>query len=374
MHILALNVGSSNLKYKLFAMPTEEVLAEGNIENNGGSEMAQAAQDAIAKCLPFGIGAIGHRIVHGGRLFSEPTVITKEVLLSLHGIEQFDPTHNPTEVLVIEVGLRLVPNAPAVAIFDTAFHKTLPRIASDYALPWEMSERMGLRRYGFHGISYQFTSKLLLKCLGREAMGTRLIICHLGSGASICAIRDGQSVDTSMGLTPLEGLVMGTRCGDIDPGLLLYLLRSQKMTPAQLDNLLNQQSGLKGISGRSSDERTLEDATANGDELAERALAMAAYRVRKYIGAYAAAMGGVDAIAFTGGIGEHSPSMRRRICDELGFLGVSLDSGRNESDDTKTPTLLSRDGGAVPVWRIPTDEELQVARETFHALSMGNHK
>ncbi len=371
MHILALNAGSSDLKYKLFGMPDEEVLAEGIVENSGSSSMTQSAEAAIEKCHPSGIDAIGHRIVHGGQHFVEPTRITPEALETLRTLQNLDPLHNPTEVAVIEVGIQRVPNAPAVAIFDTAFHRTLPDVAACYALPWEMSERLGLRRYGFHGISYRYVSERLLQCLGREAVGTRLIVCHLGSGASICAIRDGRSVDTSMGLTPLEGLVMGTRCGDVDPGLLLYLLRTQNMTVAQLDELLNHQSGMQGISGLSNDERNLEKAAASGDPRAELALAMSAYRVRKYIGAYAAAMGDVDAVAFTGGIGEHSAPMRERICRDLGFLGVTLDTARNQSAHSSTPTLVSLDGSPVPIWIIPTDEERQVVRETFLLLTAG---
>ena len=238
--------------------------------------------------------------------------------------------------------MQLLPSVPTVAVFDTAFHQSLPPVAASYALPHALSERLEIRRYGFHGTSYKYVSQRLLVRLGRAASGTKLIVCHLGNGASVCALRDGKSVDTSMGFTPLEGLIMGTRCGDIDAGLVLYLLRTQEITPAQLDTLLNQQSGLKGLGGHAGDVRLLESAAADGDPQAELALAAFAYRVRKYIGANAAALGGVDALAFTGGIGEHSVGMRARICDGLAFLGIALDPKRNAAAPA-TETLLSPD-------------------------------
>jgi len=249
-----------------------------------------------------------------------------------------------------------------VAVFDTAFHRTLPEEAWRYALPSDLADRLGLRRYGFHGISHRFVSGRLLDCLGRAPAGTRLITCHLGSGASVCALLGGASVDTSMGLTPLEGLVMGSRSGDLDPGLLLYLLRTQGMTAQQLDDLLNQDSGLKGLAGKS-DVRDLEQAAGAGDARAGMALEIFAYRVRKYLGAYAAALGGLDAVAFTGGIGERGAGMRARICRGLDFLGVTLDDERNWAATGGAPALISADGGPTPVWVIPTDEERQIARE-----------
>ncbi len=367
MKILTLNAGSSTLKYKLFQMPGETVLDEGTSDCSEGAGSAEAATEAIAHCRPLGVDAVGHRVVHGGARFSEPTRVTPEVLESLRALAPFDPLHNPTEIALLEACQRLLPDVPAVAVFDTAFHQTLPEVAWRYAIPRDLSERLNLRRYGFHGISHRYVSQRLLQCLGRGPEGSNLVTCHLGSGASVCAIKDGQSVDTSMGLTPLEGLVMGTRTGDIDPGLLLFLLRAQSMTPADLDDLLNYQSGLLGLSGRSGDVRTLEQAVRQGDERAEMALAVFAYRVRKYIGAYAAALGGMDALAFTGGIGEHSTAMRARICQGLEFLGVGLDIGRNEA--ARDETQMSTDSSPVPVWMIPTDEERQIARETAALLT-----
>lgn len=368
MNILALNAGSSTLKYRLFGMPAENVLADGALDHPGGEGIVEAAQAAIEQCRAQGIDAIGHRVVHGGPRFSEPTRITPEALDDLRALKALDPLHNPTETAMIAAGLRLLPDTPAVAIFDTAFHHTLPDVAARYALPVGLANRLHLRRYGFHGISYQYVSGRLLQCLGREAAGTRLVLCHLGSGASVCAARDGRSVDTSMGMTPLEGLVMGTRSGDVDPGLLLYLLRSHGMTPDQLDDLLNRQSGLKGLSERTGDVRELEQAATNGDARAALALDLFAYRVRKYLGAYAAALGGLDAVAFTGGIGEHSADMRARICQGLEFLGVRLDESRNQQAQGHDPVRIGANNTPVEVWMVPTDEERQIARETFSLL------
>jgi len=369
MNILALNVGSSSLKFRLFQITpdTEKVLTEGTLERLDATALLSAAQKAIAQCQPFGIDAVGHRVVQGGARFSEPTRVTPDVLRDLHGLEALDPLHNPTEVALIEAAERLLPDAPSVAVFDTAFHRTLPEVAWRYALPSDLSDRLGLRRYGFHGISHRYVSGRLLECLGRRAAGSRLITCHLGSGASVCAVWGGQSVDTSMGLTPLEGLVMGTRSGDVDPGLLLYLLRTQNMTPPQLDHLLNHDSGLKGMAGRN-DVRDLEQAAGEGDKRADMALEIFAYRVRKYLGAYAAALGGLDAIAFTGGIGEHAGKMRARICAGLDFLGLRLDDARNQAATGDAEAQISPDDGPTPVWVIPTDEERQIAREVAALL------
>ncbi len=369
MNILALNVGSSSLKFRLFHITpdAENVLTEGTVERLDANALLPAAQKAIEQCKPFGIDAVGHRVVQGGARFFEPTRVTSAVLRDLHGLEELDPLHNPTEVALIEAAQNLLPDAPSVAVFDTAFHRTLPEVAWRYALPSDLADRLGLRRYGFHGISHRYVSGRLLDCLGRLAAGTRLITCHLGSGASVCAVRDGQSVDTSMGLTPLEGLVMGTRSGDLDPGLLLYLLRTQGMTTGQLDDLLNHDSGLKGLAGRS-DVRDLEQAAGEGDKRADTALDIFAYRVRKYLGSYAAALGGLDAVAFTGGIGEHAGGIRARICQGLDFLGVALDAGRNGAATGGAAAQISTDDGPAQVWVIPTDEERQIAREVAALL------
>ena len=369
MNILALNAGSSSLKFRLFRMDgkVEEVLTEGEAERVDGGTLLPAAEKAVEQCKPFGIDAVGHRLVHGGPN-TKPLLITPGALEELKKLRPLDPLHNPAEVGLIEVAQRLLPGVPNVAVFDTAFHQTLPEVAYTYALPRDLSARLGLRRYGFHGLSHQFVSGRLLECLDIDAEGTRLVTCHLGSGASVCALLNGQSVDTSMGMTPLEGLVMGTRSGDVDPGLLLYLLREQQMTPAQLDDLLNTQSGLQGVSGLSADVRDLE-AAAEGNAAADLALALFAYRVRKYLGAYAAALGGLDAVAFTGGIGERSAFLRARICAGLEFFGLHLSAELNQNANGKSAVRLSPAGSAVSVWVIPTDEERQIAREVAGVLS-----
>ena len=369
MNILALNVGSSSLKFRLFQiMPDgEKVLTEGTLERLDANALPDAVQKVIEQCKPFGIDAVGHRVVQGGARFFEPTRVTPAVLQDLRGLKELDPLHNPTEVAMIEAAQRLLPDAPSVAVFDTAFHRTLPEVAWRYALPADLADRLGLRRYGFHGISHRYVSGRLLECLGRGPAGTRLITCHLGNGASICALRDGASIDTSMGLTPLEGLVMGSRSGDVDPGLLLYLLRTQGMTPEQLDDMLNHDSGLKGLAGRS-DVRDLEQAAGQEDKQADMALEIFAYRVRKYLGAYDAALGGLDAVAFTGGIGERGAGMRARICQGLDFLGLRLDAERNGAATGSEAAQISTDAGPVSVWMIPTDEERQIAREVAALL------
>jgi len=375
MNILALNAGSSTLKFKLFDMPpartddqVETVLAEG-VEEHSGGDIVSAAQQAITKCDRWGISAVGHRVVHGGTRFSAPIRMTTALVRSLREIADLDPLHNATETAMIDAALKLLPDAPSVAVFDTAFHQTLPETAWRYALPWHLADQLSLRRYGFHGISHQFVSERLLKCIGRSTQGTKVITCHLGNGASVCAVRDGKSVDTSMGMTPLEGLVMGTRCGDIDAGLLLYLRRATKMTTESLDELLNKKSGLLGLSGLSSDVRDLEKSAAAGDERSETALEIFAYRVCKYIGAYAAALEGVDAVAFAGGVGEHSADMRRRICRRLGFLGIVLDDARNIGAGSTEPAQISAENACGQVWVVPTNEELQIARETQTLLA-----
>jgi len=399
MTILVLNAGSSSLKFRLFHMETlrplmeaEEVLAQGKVERLGTEHArltfresesstprteeigAVALADAVAhlfNLLPDSVqtlDAIGHRIVHGGAQFHTPTRIAAATLTALHALTPLAPLHNPAGIAVIEAARQLRPDVPNVAVFDTAFHHDLPEIAALYALPRELSERLQLRRYGFHGISYRAVSERYFAHRGVPAEGSRLILCHLGNGASVCALRDGRSVETSMGFTPLEGLIMGTRSGDIDPGLLLYLIEQNHFTVEQLANLLNHQSGLLGLSGgSSSDMRDLEMAANAGDTNAELALACFAHRVRKYIGAYSAVLGGVDALIFTGGIGEHSATMRARICYNLDFLGLALDPQRNADANGTEPEPIGA-GDGLRVWIVPTDEERQIARETYALL------
>jgi acetate kinase len=329
--ILVLNPGSSSLKRAVYVMPEET-----RLEDDGGA-----------------VDAVGIRVVHGGSRFVTPVRIDQDVLDEIRALAELAPLHNPRAVQIIEETQAARPGIPVVAVFDTAFHRTLPPLSFTYAIP----EDLGVRRYGFHGISYSYVSS--------RVRAARQIICHLGNGASVCAVRDGESVETSMGFTPMEGLVMGSRSGDLDPGVILYLLR-KGMSEDELDDALNKRSGLVALSGESGDVRELEAAAAAGDERAEFALELFAYRAARYIGAYAAVLEGVDAVIFTAGIGEHSPSMRTRICRRLKFLGITLNEERNRDSSTVDRLISS---GAVEVWVIPTNEELEIARLTSATLN-----
>jgi len=350
-NILSLNPGSSTLKFTLFR--GDEELANATIEvGRDHSTMTEAAAEVLRR-IGEPIDGVGCRVVHGGSRFVRPAIVDDSVIAEIRALADLAPLHNPLAVEVIEEVRRSLHGVPAVAVFDTAFHQTMPALASTYAVP----PQTGIRRYGFHGISYSYVSSRLPR--------PRLIICHLGNGASVCAIRDGRSIDTSMGFTPMEGLVMGTRSGDIDPGAILYLLRHGK-SEADLDTLLNRRSGLLGISGRSGDMRDLESAAKAGDQRAELALEVFAYRAAKYIGAYAVALEGVDAMIFTAGIGEHSSSMRARICSRLGVLGIQLDDALNRATSKEDRRISN---GSVEVWVIPTNEELEIARAVKSALA-----
>lgn len=395
MNVLVLNAGSSTLKFRLLKTGTspndvagEALLARGLVEKWGSPQArlklevsgaateersvaaettTHAAEHAIEACRPMGIDALGHRVVHGGPRFREPTRVTDDVVAGIRAVSHLAPLHNGLALAGIDAGNRLLPETPAVAVFDTAFHQTIPDAAALYAIPRELSEQHALRRYGFHGISHRYVSQRLLECLGRPADGSRLITCHLGNGASVCAIRDGRSIDTSMGLTPMEGLVMGTRSGDIDPGLLLHLMTAAGMTPQQLDELLNRRSGLLGL-GRRADMREIETAAAAGDPDAGLAIDAFVYRLCKYVGAYWTILGGADAIAFSGGIGEHSAEVRRRTLLQLKCLGLDLDAAANAAAPPDRPTRISTARAGAEGWVIPTDEERQIAREVAALL------
>jgi acetate kinase len=371
MRILVLNPGSSTLKYRLVELAGAQArqLAEGLVDHVAGDSTAQAARQVIDRCKDQHVEAVGCRVVHGGAHFTGPTRVTPEVVQAVRDLGRLAPLHNPIAAAVLECVTGLLPGVPVVAVFDTAFHRTIPETAALYALPLDLANKLGLRRYGAHGTSYRYVSARLLERLGRPAAGTRLVVCHLGNGASVCALRDGKSVDTSMGLTPLEGLVMGTRSGDVDPGLLLYLLRQEGYTGETLDQLLNHKSGLLGLAG-SADVRDLTRASRAGDARATQALDVFAYRARKYVGAYAAALEGLDALAFTAGIGEHSALVREKICRPLAWLGVRLDPGRNENPGAGDVCVSAADS-PVAVWVIPTDEEGQIARETAELVAGG---
>jgi acetate kinase len=373
MRILVLNPGSSTLKYRLVDLDrgAAKTLTEGVADHVAGDSVTRSARTVLECCEGHSVEAVGCRVVHGGEDFSEPTLVTPAVLAAIRDLGRLAPLHNPVAAAVLEAVTRQLPGVPAVAVFDTAFHRTIPEVASLYALPLGMAREKGLRRYGFHGTSHRYVAARLLERLGRRDR-TRVITCHLGNGCSLCAVRDGRSVDTSMGLTPLEGLVMGTRSGDVDPGLLLHLLREERVAPAELDELLNHKSGLLGLGG-SGDVRDLTKAAQAGDGAAGLALDVFAYRARKYVGAFAAALEGLDAIAFTAGIGEHSSLVRGRICSGLGWLGVRLEQARNEQPGPGEACISSADS-PVAVWVIPTDEESLIARETASVVAGGSSR
>jgi acetate kinase len=368
VNVLALNAGSSTLRYKLVAVEPdfERVLQGGMLDRVQGPAVAEAAAKVVTEHLPLGVDALGFRVVHGGERYTEPARVDPEMLQYLQSVAPLAPLHLPTDLAVIDAATRRSPAVPGVAVFDTAFHHPLPEVARRYALPDEVGP--AVRRFGFHGIAYQYATAELFRLLGRKPAGSRVVALHLGGGASACAIRDGQSMDTSMGMTPLEGLMMSTRCGDLDPGAVLALLR-QGRTVDELEDLLYRRSGLLGLSGRSGDLRDLEPAAAAGDRRAELALEACAYRVRKYIGAYAAALGGLDAVVLSGALAEHSPAFRARVLRGLELLGVRLDQDRNQTAGPDTPARLSPDGPDLPVWLIPADEERQIAREVATLLS-----
>ncbi len=392
MKILVLNSGSSSVKYKLLEMTTETVLAAGKVERIGSDDASHVHQAtghpeqreittildhgaSIRRVLaaltrtpdgvihgPQEIAAVGHRMVHGGEAFTASTLVTDEVRRGLRAIMDLAPLHNPANLLGIESAQALLPGVPQAAVFDTAFHATMPRSAFLYALPYAMYKRHRVRRYGFHGTSHRYVAERLADCLGRtDLQGLKVITCHLGNGCSACAIQDGQSIDTSMGFTPLEGLVMGTRSGDVDAGALAYIMTREELTPTELNSMLNKHSGLRGISGISGDMRQLEEEMDRGETRAREAFMLFCYRLRKYIGSYAAAMDGLDALVFTGGIGENSRRVRAEVCRHLSFLGVQLDEARNAGQGERPITSAS---ARCQVWVIPTNEELVIARDT----------
>ena len=396
MKILVLNCGSSSLKYQLIDMDTESVMAKGLCERIGieGSRLkhqpvgkedvifndymedhsvaVKMVLDALTNS-EYGvvksmseINAVGHRVVHGGEYFANSVVITPEVIEAIEKCCELAPLHNPANLIGIHACEKIMPGVPQVAVFDTAFHQTMPERAYLYAIPYEYYEKYKIRRYGFHGTSHRFVSEEVAKMMDRPYDQTKTITCHLGNGGSVCAVRNGKSIDTTMGFTPLEGLVMGTRAGDVDAAVVTFLMEKENLTPQEMDNILNKKSGVLGISGVSSDFRDIEDASEHGNERAGMALDVFAYKVAKRIGAYAAAMNGVDAIVFTAGLGENSASTRRLICDYLGFLGVHIDSYNNSLRGKAIE--ISAPDSRVRVFVIPTNEELAIARDTKELL------
>ena len=396
MKILVLNCGSSSIKYKLFEMPSKEVLAQGGIEKiglpdsflkltlpNGEKKIIERsiqehtsgvqmifdvltdAEFGVVKDLSE-IEAVGHRVLHGGSKFSESVVINQDVINAIEECCDLGPLHNPANLKGIYAVQKLMPQVPQIAVFDTAFHQTMPEHAYLYPIPYELYEKYGVRRYGFHGTSHRYVSKRVCEYLNIPVEGSKIITCHIGNGGSIAAIKDGKCIDTSMGMTPLEGLMMGTRSGDIDAGAVLYIMKKEGLTPDQTSDLLNKKSGVLGMFKRSSDMRELEDAVANGEDLAIRTENMYFYRITKYIGAYAAAMGGVDVILFTGGVGENQATARAGVCKTLGFLGVEIDAEKNKVRSKEA--IISTENSKVTVCVIPTDEELMIATDTMELL------
>ena len=396
MKVLVLNCGSSSIKYKLFDMDHKAVIAQGGIEKIGLKDsflkltLPNGEKKILEKDIPehtagvefilqtltgaeYGvvksmdeIDAVGHRMVHGGEKFSQSVLLTPEVLAAFEACNDLAPLHNPANLKGVHAISAILPNVPQVGVFDTAFHQTMPDYAYMYAVPYELYQKYGVRRYGFHGTSHRYVSKRVCEFLGVKPEGQRIITCHIGNGGSITAIKDGKSVDTSMGLTPLEGLMMGTRSGDIDGGAVTYIMEKEHLDAAGMSNLLNKKSGVLGIFGESSDMRDLEAAAAAGNPKALLAERMYFYRMKKYIGSYAAALGGVDIIVFTGGVGENQASARWAACEGLEFMGVELDAERNKVRGEEA--IISTDDSKVKVVVIPTDEELMIASDTMDIL------
>ncbi len=392
MKILVLNCGSSSIKYALYDMGDHSVITSGGIEkiglpdsfitvklNGEKHRMERAVEEHTAgvqwifEVLTTGdyavlsdlkeLDAVGHRMVHGGEKFNKSVVLTPEVMEAFAACNDLAPLHNPANIKGVEAVKALLPEIPQVGVFDTAFHQTMPDYAYMYALPHELYVKYGVRRYGFHGTSHRYVSQRVCQFLGIKPDGTRIITCHIGNGASIAAVKDGKCVDTSMGLTPLEGLIMGTRCGDIDAGAVTFLMDKLGLDTKGISNLLNKQSGLAGVSELSSDFRDILAGIANGNDKARLAKEMYTYRIKKYIGEYAAAMGGVDIILFTGGAGENQWEVREGATSGLEFMGVKMDEAKNRACRA-TEAILSADDSKVTVCCIPTDEELMIALDT----------
>ena len=391
MNVLVINCGSSSLKFQLINSESEAVLAKGLCERigidgrltyqpaGGEKNVSEKAMPTHTEAIQFvidaltdadtgvvksldEIGAVGHRVVHGGEKFAKSVVVTPEVKAAIAECNDLAPLHNPANLIGIEACESLMPSTPQVVVFDTAFHQTMPEKAYMYGLPYEYYEKYKVRRYGFHGTSHSFVSKRVAEIVGKPYNATKTIVCHLGNGASISAVLNGESVDTSMGLTPLEGVVMGTRSGNIDPAIMEFVAKKENLDIAGIMNVLNKKSGVEGISGVSSDFRDLEEAADNGNARAALAIDVFAYRVAKYVGAYTAAMNGVDNIVFTAGIGENAGLVRTKVCSYLGYLGITIDEEANGKRGEEI--VISTPDSKVKVLVVPTNEELAIARET----------
>lgn len=397
MKILVLNCGSSSIKYKLYDMNNDQVLASGGVERIGldnafikvalpNGEKKQIMHDmpdhkegvnfVFQVLLDKEIGAlqsvneidaVGHRVVQGGDIYTESVLVTPQVEKDIEDLCELAPVHNPGHLRGIKAVDELMPNVPQVCVFDNAFHSTMPDYAYLYAIPYDLYEKYHVRRYGFHGTSHRYVSKRVCEFLGKDIKTQRIITCHIGNGASIAAVKYGKCIDTSMGMTPLEGLMMGSRSGDIDAAAVTYLMEKLGKKPQEMSDFLNKKSGVLGITGISSDMREIENAALEGNERAQLALNMYNYRIKKYIGAYAAAMGGVDIIVWTAGVGENQTDTRIDACSDLEFLGIKIDAERNKTRGQET--IISTDDSKVTVCVIPTDEELVIARDTMRLAS-----
>lgn len=396
MKVLVINCGSSSLKYQLINMENESSLATGLVERIAieGSKLTQKVdgrekyvltvpmknhKEAISHVINTllddvqgvikssdEISAVGHRVVHGGEKYSASVIITDEVMKDLEEFSQLAPLHNPPNIIGINACKELMPNTPMVAVFDTAFHQTMPEKAFLYGLPYELYKENHIRKYGFHGTSHKYVSQRAAEILGEDIKGLKLVTCHLGNGSSVAAVNGGISVDTSMGFTPLEGLLMGTRCGDIDPAIIPYLMDVKGYSYEEVNNIMNKKSGVLGLSGVSSDFRDIEDAAAQGNARAKLALDVFHYRVKKYIGYFMAAMNGVDAIVFTAGLGENGAETREEIISDMEWFGIKLDKEKNKVRGQER--IISTDDSKVKIIIIPTNEELMIARDTLTLL------
>lgn len=397
MNILVINCGSSSLKYQLINMENQEVLAKGLVERIGieGSVLTQKVEgrdkyiveqpmnshkDAIKLVLDSlvdskngviksmdEISAVGHRVVHGGEKYASSVLINDEVMAYLEECIKLAPLHNPPNIIGIEACKALMPNTPMAVVFDTAFHQTMPEKAFLYALPYELYKEHNIRKYGFHGTSHKYVSGKVAEVMGKDIKDLKIVTCHLGNGASLAAINGGISVETSMGFTPLQGVVMGTRSGDIDPAVVTFLIKDCGYSVEEVNEILNKKSGVLGISGISSDFRDIEDAAAEGNHRAQLALDIFHYKVRQHIGAYAASMGGIDVLVFTAGVGENSPETRDEVCKGLEFLGINIDAAKNKVRGKVAE--ISTEDSKVKVFVIPTDEEMMIAKDTLALIN-----
>lgn len=397
MKVLVINSGSSSIKYQLLNMDNENVLAKGLVERIGidGSRIVHkvngekniiegdipdhekglkmvldllvSSDHGVLESLEE-IDAVGHRVVHGGERFASSVRINKEVLDTIELMSFLAPLHNPANVMGIKASMELLPNADQVAVFDTSFHQTMPQTSYLYAIPYEYYEKYKIRRYGFHGTSHRYVAKRAAEVLGKKPEDLKIITCHIGNGASVAAVKNGKSIDTSMGFTPLEGLAMGTRSGDLDPAIIEFICKEEEITPKEMLNILNKKSGMLGITKKYSDMRDIEDNAIEGEKVSRMAFDIYEYRIAKYIGAYAAAMNGVDAIVFTAGVGENSPIMREEIAEKyLGYLGVKIDKEVNDFKGEEK--IVSTEDSRVKLMVVPTNEELMIARDTKEILA-----